>query len=159
MPLGGVSPLAPWNSLESSSIELERVRRGGRASLLLGGMSIWFFEAENLNSEDGSFQSGNCYNKFVSWQLSSTFLFFLFSLNNIYNYLLLEHRSECLTVVPFCSPISVTMLLALLCKHFSCFSYIFHFSLKETAQALYFYPYAASLLHAAGPFCVVILAD
>lgn len=37
MPLGSVPPLAPRNSLQSSSIEMERVRREGRDSLLLGG--------------------------------------------------------------------------------------------------------------------------
>lgn len=69
----------------------------------------------------------------------------------------MEHRSEYLIIVLVCSPVSVTMLLALLYEHFSCFSDIFHFFLKETARTLYFYPYAASLLRAASPFCVVII--
>lgn len=69
------------------------------------------------------------------------------------------HRSEYHVIVPVQSPINVTMFPAFLYKYFS-FSDIFRFSLKETAQTLYFYPYPASLLKTASPFCiVVILAD
>lgn len=41
MPLGSAPPLAPRSSLQSSSIEMERMRREGRACLLLGG---WVFD-------------------------------------------------------------------------------------------------------------------
>lgn len=37
VPVGGVLPVAPENSLQSSSVEMERMRREGRANLLLGG--------------------------------------------------------------------------------------------------------------------------
>lgn len=133
---------------------LKRMRGGRQSQPPLGRMSIWFFEADSFNSEDGSFQSRNHYSQFVSWQLLRTFLCLFFSPLN--NNITLYFWSRDVIVVPVCSPISFTTLLTLLCKHISCFSDIFYFSLKEIAQTLYFYPYAASLLQAASPFCVVI---
>lgn len=48
MPLGAVRPLAPKNSLQSSGIEMERVRREDRASLFLVGQVFGFLRQRIL---------------------------------------------------------------------------------------------------------------
>jgi len=69
-------------------------------------------------------------------------------------------RSEYHIIVPVHLPINVTVFLAFLYKHFSWFSGILCFFLKETAQIPCFCPYPASLLQTASPVCIVIiLAD
>lgn len=158
-----VPPLAPWNSLQSSSVELERMRREGRASLILGGWVFGFLRQSIFNSEDVSFQSGNCYSKFVSWQHSSTFLFLFnfFSLNNnITVYFWNTDQNTSVVLFLF------TLLSVLLCCWYfyantSAVFLIFSISLWRRQLKLSIAIFMlVPLLQAASPFCVVIiLAD
>lgn len=143
VPLGAVRPLAPKNSLQSSGIEMERVRREDRASLFLVGQVFGFLRQRILTLKMVLSSQGIAIaSLFLGSSQEPSYVYFLSLNNNITIYF----WNRDVIIGPVCSPISFTTLLALLCKHFSCFSDIFYFSLKEVAQTLYFYPYAAPLL-------------